>query len=379
MKTLISRLLLKLRQRHPFLATIMMFSEYRFSQATEHFSTNGKVIDINHEYFKNLTPEQQAGVLLHTCLHCALLHPSRKKERETLKWNAASDIVVNNILDDIPSVEIPNGTAHNLNFQELSVEQVYEQLETCPASELNQLCQICVNQNNQGNYPALIQDLTQSDNSPDQLKKITTFWKRAVTQARTSSGSKHHGCGHLGLLREIGAIEEPQIDWRTHLWRFMSLTPCDFSGFDRRLIHQGLYLEELLADSLNIIMAIDTSGSVGDQELTTFMSETKAIMHAYPHIKVMLYFIDDEMVGPYILNDNTELPAATGGGGTDFHVFFEELKTQDQFMPQLCLYLTDGYADFPEQGPDIPLLWVVTPGGAETREFPFGEVARLSF
>jgi predicted metal-dependent peptidase len=43
----------------------------------------------------------------------------------------------------------------------------------------------------------------------------------------------------------------------------------------------------------------------------------------------------------------------------------------------LAIYLTDGHGSFPSTPPDNPFLWVVTPGGLPSKQFPFGEVARL--
>jgi hypothetical protein len=33
--------------------------------------------------------------------------------------------------------------------------------------------------------------------------------------------------------------------------------------------------------------------------------------------------------------------------------------------------------DSPETEPELPVLWVVIPGGLDSSEFPFGEVVRL--
>ena len=44
----------------------------------------------------------------------------------------------------------------------------------------------------------------------------------------------------------------------------------------------------------------------------------------------------------------------------------------------VCIYLTDGYGYFPEKEPDLPVLWVVIPGGAEEEYFPFGEITKLN-
>ncbi len=43
----------------------------------------------------------------------------------------------------------------------------------------------------------------------------------------------------------------------------------------------------------------------------------------------------------------------------------------------VCIYLTDGYGDFPDAPPELPVLWVVTSGGRGLELFPFGEAVRL--
>ncbi|MDJ0712864.1 MAG: hypothetical protein QNJ54_01430 [Prochloraceae cyanobacterium] len=49
------------------------------------------------------------------------------------------------------------------------------------------------------------------------------------------------------------------------------------------------------------------------------------------------------------------------------------------FSAGVCVYLTDGYGDFPPEPPELPVLWVVTLGGLDLSEFPFGEAVRLLF
>lgn len=55
--------------------------------------------------------------------------------------------------------------------------------------------------------------------------------------------------------------------------------------------------------------------------------------------------------------------------------FFEEVARGA--LEGMCVYLTDGYGDFPAEAPPLPTLWVVAPGGLDSASFPFGEVARL--
>jgi predicted metal-dependent peptidase len=91
-----------------------------------------------------------------------------------------------------------------------------------------------------------------------------------------------------------------------------------------------------------------------------------------------LYYVDTETEGPYQLTINSTLPIPQGGGGTSFGPFFDRVaETWDEKTQSACIYLTDGYGEFPFPLPVFPTLWVVTPGGLGLSEFPFGEAVRL--
>lgn len=127
-----------------------------------------------------------------------------------------------------------------------------------------------------------------------------------------------------------------------------------------------------------MFVAVDTSGSVGEQELKLFLSEVKGILGAYPHLKCSLYYTDAEAYGPYSLTSDSVIPQPVGGGGTSFVPFFEKVEsTRDLDTQGVCVYLTDGYGDFPLDIPSLPVLWVVTLGGLALEQFPFGEAVRL--
>jgi predicted metal-dependent peptidase len=179
-----------------------------------------------------------------------------------------------------------------------------------------------------------------------------------------------------GLHRELGRMEGAQLDWRSHLWRFLARTPVDFGGFDRRFVGRGLYLEALDDESLRAYVCVDTSGSVDDAAVRALVAEVQGVLGAYPHVQATLYYADTELYGPHPLRPGDEAPAPQGGGGTDFRPFFEAVG-QDEGAADLVIYLTDGYGDFPEVAPRLPVLWVVPPGGLDDEGFPFGEVLRL--
>ena len=76
------------------------------------------------------------------------------------------------------------------------------------------------------------------------------------------TSSKNKGNISNKLKRNLDQIVNPQLDWKTILWRYLVKTPSDFSGFDRRYLYRELYLEELSIDTLEVYCCIDTSGSI---------------------------------------------------------------------------------------------------------------------
>jgi predicted metal-dependent peptidase len=124
-------------------------------------------------------------------------------------------------------------------------------------------------------------------------------------------------------------------------------------------------------------IAVDTSGSIDSKELFQFLAEVREILRLYPHIDAQLFYADAALHGPFDL-DEESLTNPVGGGGTSFVPFFEHMQEEmDSGGNTVLIYLTDGDGTFPKQPPTLPVLWVVTPGGVDSRRFPFGTVARL--
>ncbi len=374
---LISATLLRLRMRSPFFGTLAMFARFVPSQTISTAATDGRDIFLNPEFLRSLPSPQQDGVILHEILHAALLHPLRLKEREPELWNIAADIVVNGLIVQQRGVELPPDGLRDKNLERLSVEEVYELLRQPTNANRFQLADLdlLAPSQAQGN-------MSNATNSGDLLSldreaTVTAHWRNALQQATVIARSTGSGKLPGGIDRELETIVNPQLDWRAYLWRYLVQTPTDFQGFDRRLIGRGLYLEALQGESVQVYVAVDTSGSVGDRYLQLFIEEIRGILAAYPHLECTLYYADRELYGPYLLTPTSTIPTPQGGGGTSFVPFFDRVaQTWDGHTRVMCIYLTDGYGEFPAFIPILPTLWVVTPGGLDLARFPFGEAVR---
>jgi predicted metal-dependent peptidase len=216
-------------------------------------------------------------------------------------------------------------------------------------------------------------------NDMERKAALEAHWRNARRQAEVAEEAFMLGKTPMSLEREVQQLDSGQLDWRAYLWRYLVQTPTDFSGFDRRFIGQGVYLEALAGESVKVFVAVDTSGSVSPDHLRAFVSEVRSILEAYPHLRCDLYYADAGLHGPYVLKPGSQIPRPVGGGGTDFRPFFKRVAEEaDTWTPTVSVYLTDGFGDFPETPPSFPVLWVVTPGGLDLDHFPFGETVRMT-
>ena len=368
----LQRASLGLRMSAPFFAGLLLFANVQPKVGLGTAATDGRTIYYDPAYLATLTVKQVQGLLMHEVLHCALQHVPRRQLRHPELWNFAADIVVNGMIASLGGYELPLGAIRRPALEHFSVEEVYAILERTAVAIPT----------------ALILDLSYGDagdvgdDTPQGINAggSEAYWQHAIRCAQMMAEASERGRGSIPaeFERELRFADAPQIDWKTALWRFLVRTPCDFDGYDRRFIHSGLYIDDLAGESLKVHIAIDTSASVNDLEISQFLAEVQAIVGAYPHIACHLYYADADLHGPYKLDRASEIPPPKGGGGTSFRPFFtavEEIASSQE--DDLCIYLTDGFGDFPAKAPDYPVMWVLVPGGANDAEFPFGDILRM--
>lgn len=157
------------------------------------------------------------------------------------------------------------------------------------------------------------------------------------------------------------------------------------------------------AKRLNWWFTVDTSGSMGQKELSLPDSELRAM---YSRGMRLLVFQQDAQLkgGPVPYDPRSGLNRFLGRGGTDFSPILERLlHTSPAQKPSLLIIYTDGHGgaesylrkiekvygrwsarkERPAGTPDgVRVLWLLTPGGLAAASFkgrvPFGEVLKVS-
>jgi predicted metal-dependent peptidase len=372
--------MLRLRARAPFFGTLALYARFVPNEKIPTAATDGQDVHFNPAFVTSLPADQLDGLLVHEVLHAALDHVYRRGSRDAMRWNQAADIVVNGLIAEA-GLSLPDGGLRDPALERFSVEEVYAVLSREGAArepvEPDLMPELAdgVSQDGEGNGERDDRP-GRSRNRQDRLRRQ---WAEATDRGASVARGRVAGTLPGGIERAFGLRQRPQLDWRAVLWRFLARAPTDFATFDRRFVHQGLYLETLEAVSLRIVIGIDTSGSIDDASLDEFRGELDGILRAYPATQAWLFYVDTVAYGPFRIEAGHELPPPQGGGGTDFAPFFAAIE-HDGLVDDatVAVYLTDGEGPFPSEPPRYPVLWVVTPGGVEEEKFPFGDVIRMA-
>jgi predicted metal-dependent peptidase len=158
-----------------------------------------------------------------------------------------------------------------------------------------------------------------------------------------------------------------QVSWRALLAQYLAQAARDdYTWLRPSRRTQGKSGEviwpSLRSHSGEIHVAIDVSGSVGEQDLAEFLGELNALKGTLP-VRITLFACDSDLAegAPWIFEpwDELRLPRQfAGGGGTSFAPVFEWIARQDRH-PDALVYFTDAEGEFPEEAPAYPVLWLV--------------------
>lgn len=195
--------------------------------------------------------------------------------------------------------------------------------------------------------------------------------------ASAAQAAKGQGKLPAGLERMLVEALKPKIDWKDRLRKFVAKTiPSDFTWMrpSRRSMANGIYMPSVVKNGCGkLLVIIDTSGSIGNEELAQYWGEVTAIFEDCNPEQLVVMYCDAAVAGTdYFSFGETPVLRPRGGGGTDFRPPFRKVN-KDGIQIQAAIYLTDGYGSFPEKEPPYPVLWVIT----SDVKAPHGETLRL--
>jgi predicted metal-dependent peptidase len=177
-----------------------------------------------------------------------------------------------------------------------------------------------------------------------------------------------------------------QRDYRDELRDIMvEATKDDYtwSKPNRRYIAQGIYLPSIGSQEKGLlVLAFDSSGSVGHQEKEVFAAEVTGILEDFPQLRLYCIYADTRVAHVEEFDEGEGLPIKLkfrGGGGTSFHDTFSHIEKKG-LDPRLVLYFSDLQVPnngYPAEEPDYPVIWMQTVKGAIKKKMRWGRVLEL--
>jgi predicted metal-dependent peptidase len=373
------RLVLGRDAKSAFFATLVLRLVPEPGWDLDTVATDGRVLRYFPPFVTGLSPDELVGVLAHEVMHCALAHPARRGDRDLDNWNVACDLAINPLLVAAgvvlpPSRLMPGEGAYADLDPGHPAEEYYARLPGPKDSS---------NGSNGGEAPAgdpggCGQVVDPANGDPAEGRQVEAGWQVAVSQAQAAAAGR--GPLPAGLGRAVDRVLHLPADWREVLREFVSAAARNdytWTRPNRRFVAQGLYLPGLHSEELGeVVLAVDTSGSIDEKLLGVFAAEANAVLGAYDcSVTVLYHDTEVQKVQTWQAADGPLVLDPVGGGGTSHACVFDWLICSGA-SPACVICLTDLQTEFPANQPAVPVLWAV-PGPAPT-DPPFGRVVSLS-
>ncbi len=307
---------------------------------------------INPKFFNTLQPLERVACLEHETLHILNKHILRSKNRNPDIFNIAGDIAVNQYIENLP-----NGALQPEQFKlerEKETEYYYKKL-------IKKADKIKV----------MILD---NHSLWEKGNKNKDYQHQVVKGAiqKTLEHTKNYGHLPANIQAEITkALIHETANWKSILHKFIHRATLVFTVPTRKKLNRrfGFYFDGSRVEcKLDLMVAIDTSGSISDEDLSLFFAEINKIKAL--GMKITICEIDTVIHKVYKYTFQPKL--VCGRGGTDFKPFFEYVKKMGQ-KPNALIYLTDLEASLNFSNVSrVPTLWAITQQGGEIKDIPFG-------
>ncbi|HSO82178.1 DUF2201 family putative metallopeptidase [Thiocapsa sp.] len=380
-------------------------------------ATDARAFYYNPEYIASLSLDQTQFMLAHEALHCALSHFARRQHRIKHKWDLACDYAINPLLIDEGLTPPPNALVMP-PYKGMTAEEIYPLIDDNDESEtLDKHAYDRENQQGGSRSGMSEKDLDrqpeqpqsqqgeseegqganrsaqpdQSDGAdggtgqsrpepdpltPDEQETLSVQWQQRLAGAAQQAQQ----AGKLGreMARMIDHLLQPRLPWRMLLARYMTAVSREDYSYARPSRRDGDFIRpSLRAQQTDLVVAVDTSGSIKAAELDEFIGEIDALK-GQVRARVTLLPCDAALCegAPFRFEpwENLRLPEAIGGGGgTSFRPVFQWID-REGIRPDLLVYFTDGEGEFPPIEPAFPVIWLVKGRG----KVPWGQRIQLN-
>lgn len=322
-------------------------------------------------FVASLSDEELRAVVVHENLHVMYKHLmvwQRLWKENPRKANIAADYVVNGVIHALDPTETflkpprnkpPAVWLYNAKFDNMDVGEVYRLLkdEDMPGGG-----------SGAGDGAGGLDGHAWADAdslSAEEKEALAKEIDQAIRQGTIVAGKVAGGHD-----RTFDGLLEPKVDWRKVLREFIT-THCDgrdestWRRPNRRWLQYDTYMPSMQGVTTgDIVIGIDTSGSIGGEMLTKFMSEVNGICTSVKPDKLHLMYWDCEVAAHEVYKQDqmqsvVAVTKPAGGGGTSPSCVTAYMA-QHNIKPKCAVMFSDGYVgnDWGGHWP-CPVLWVI--------------------
>ena len=355
--------------RHPFFGN--MATRLQIKAADDWCPTaavDGRNLYYNTQFFNKMNNKEIEFVIAHEILHCVFDHLGRRDDRDPKLYNIAADYIVNNLLvrDRIGVKPSFIDCFQDFKYDGWTSEEVYDDLyQTAKENgqkyleQLGEMLDEHLDGLGSGDNDSDADEQEGKDGngnkvskskpkySKEDMRKIRDEIKEGMLSAAQAAGA---GNTPGEVQRMIKDLTEPKMNWREIISQQIQSTlrsDFTFSRPSRKGWHTGAILPGMNFDErIDLCIAIDMSGSIGDSQAKDFLSEVKGIMDQFKDYRITLWCFDTKVYNEQEFSadggEDISSYEVMGGGGTDFDVNWTYMKEND-IQPKKFIMFTDGY------------------------------------
>ncbi len=343
---------------------------------------NGFTLYIHDEFWDKALrdPLHRQGVLKHEMLHLVFRHllvDEPLLDRRLM--NIAFDLVVNQYIDrrhlpedsiftdSFPDLQLPGGQTWYFYYKKIEEVKNNAGGEFTGTPSADMLQQIQSDSNGLERHQPWREIRSRSDVEKSVLEVHQDSLLRSAHQ-RTNASAWGALPGEVReMLDALYRRQQSEWNWQVLLRLFAAaaartrLQNTIRRPSKRYGVNPGIKIRR----QHRLLIALDTSGSIGAPELQHFFQEVYAIWRAGAVVEILECDTKIYRRYPY---QGVAPELVQGRGGTSFR---EPLELANQERPDGMIYFTDGFADTPPLRPRIPILWLITPQGIEPGSAPW--------
>jgi len=315
---------------------------------------------VNPDFFKSLDDDKKYGLIKHELLHIAFGHMTMRDIFQDKKlFNIAADLEINQYIDEY---QLPEGGITMDSFPELSLpyragtKEYYKLLKQAQDQGKSESLQNLLDSQD-GNSPYDHNTWEEFDELPESTQRLIE--KQIDHQINTVAETLEKSSGNIpgeikSILKRIRHVEPPKFDWRGYLRRFVGNSNIVYTKKTRKKINKRFPGNPAIKVKTrsHILVGIDTSASVNNNELKEFMAELYHISKTGNQITIAQ--CDTVLNSVEKFNPKKDLNIK-GRGGTDFQPVIDHYNEKGYYTT--LIYFTDGEASSPNNCPKNT-LWV---------------------